>query len=477
MHYRIENLNVEYKDKQGHHETILRDICLEIRDSEFIGLMGSSGSGKTQLAQALARLNEFNGAIIKASKQTFTHDSKIYTLSVPEELMEFRSKHISYIFQEAYSYFNPVKKIKDHFTDFKLKKESILNMMETMSLQEKERILEAYPHQLSGGQLQRLAILKTLIKRPSIIIADEIDSALDETNARLVMSQLLKLKAEFGFALIWITHDQQKAKEMGSTIWYVENGALKYSGEASNFEPIAMRRPKKMRSQSNSVLVRLDSVSKTYQRTGNWWKARRTSVLNSIGLEINSKEMVGLIGASGSGKSTIGKIITGLEPFDSGSVWIKGIEYKNITPSKDIIYLFQDAYSALNPKHSTEEILREALSIAKSKLTIQDLLKMGKLEITTLDKKPNQISGGMRQRLALIRAIALNPILMVLDESLNAMDETIKQEIIELLLTQQSETGMSILLISHQLPELITLADRIYKLEEGNIELYDLHRY
>ena len=105
MHYRIENLNVEYEDKQGHHETILRDICLEIRDSEFIGLLGSSGSGKTQLAQALARLNEFNGAIIKASKQTFTHDSKIYTLSVPDELMEFRSKHISYIFQEAYSYF------------------------------------------------------------------------------------------------------------------------------------------------------------------------------------------------------------------------------------------------------------------------------------------------------------------------------------------------------------------------------------
>ena len=475
MQYRIDNLRVSYTNKLGNQDTILHDFHLEINEGEFIGLLGPSGSGKTQLANAMARLNQFFGAEIHTDKQIFSTSGQTLDLSKPTDLIEFKTKHISYIFQEAYSYFNPLKKIKHHFETFKSNGKDILAMMESLNLKENNRILDSYPHQLSGGQLQRLAIIRSLVRKPSILIADEVDSALDETNAGLVMNLLIRYKAEMDYALIWITHDQQKAKEICSRIWYVENGQIIYDSNPGSFLTVQNIVLKKKAPVSNEVLLDMIEVSKVYNREGIGWSPSKIQVLKSVTLKVYKHEIVGLIGASGSGKSTIGKILAGLETFDKGAIWINGLENKKLKPTKNIIYLFQDAYSALNPEHSVQEILTEALAIAASKWTISDLLKKGHLEDSILAKKSNQLSGGMRQRLALVRALALDPDLIILDESLNAMDEKLKKDIISLLLEHQSNTGMSILLISHQLPEVISLADRIYAIVEGEVHIQDLH--
>ena len=475
MQYRTDNLRVSYTNKLGNQDTILHDIHLEINNGEFIGLLGQSGSGKTQLANALARLNQFFGAEIHADKQIFTTSGQTLDLSKPTDLIEFKTKYISYIFQEAYSYFNPLNKIKHQFETFKTNGKDIAVMMESLNLQEKDRILDSYPHQLSGGQLQRLAIIRSLVRKPAIIIADEIDSALDETNAALVMSLLIRQKAEQDYALIWITHDQQKAKEICSRIWYVENEQIKYDGLPGSFVTVQNKVLKKKALVSNEALLDMVEVSKAYDQAGNGWNLSKIQVLKSVSLKVYKNEIVGLIGASGSGKSTIGKILAGLETFDKGTIWINGLENKKRKPTKNIIYLFQDAYSALNPEHSVQEILLEALAIAASTWTVSDLLKKGHLDDSILSKKSNQLSGGMRQRLALIRALALDPEILILDESLNAMDEKLKKDIIHLLLEHQSNTGMSILMISHHLPEVISLADRIYTIHEGVVHIQDLH--
>ncbi|MEP7321955.1 MAG: ATP-binding cassette domain-containing protein [Saprospiraceae bacterium] len=468
MEYTIRHLKVTVPDQITGSATILKDITVEIKDNEIIGLLGPSGAGKTQLSFAFAKLNTYYGGSIQSKEQTYKTSNRDYDLNDEDELEKFRSKEIGYIFQEAFSYFNPVQKIKSQLDVVdKVKLTELKNLFEETGLEDQERIMNSYPHQLSGGQLQRLMIIQCLIRDPQLIIADEIDSALDETNALLVMDLILKLKSTRNFALLWISHDQIKAKRLCSRIWYLENGNLKYDGPADRFDPVQFDYPSIKSHHSGLELIRLERIRKSFTAFG-----VIKNILLDESITIHQGEIIGIIGPSGGGKSTLAKIIAGFIHPDSGNIFIDGkIISPERIPNKRIIYLFQDVYSSLNPQLSVEDILSEALDAGGNKYSLAVLLKMGELDDNVMNNKPSELSGGMRQRVAVLRAIAIRPGLLILDESLNALDHELQIRILKMLLDQIVETKMSLLIISHQEDLVRAVSDKIYKIQSGKMSL------
>lgn len=468
MGYTIRHLKVTVPDQDTGSTTILKDITLEIKDNEIIGLLGPSGAGKTQLSFAFGKLNTYYGGSIESNLQNYQTSGGVYELKNENELEKFRSKEIGYIFQEAFSYFNPVRKIKSQIKGIdKINLSEVKLLFEETGLEDQERIMNSYPHQLSGGQLQRLMIIQCLIRDPHLIIADEIDSALDETNALLVMDLILKLKSKRNFALLWISHDQIKAKRLCDRIWYIENGYLKYDGPADLFDPVRFEYPSIKSIHSGTELIRLEHIRKSYPAFG----VIKNILLDEF-IKIQQGEIIGIIGPSGGGKSTLAKIIAGLIQPDSGKIFLDGkIVSLERKPDKNIIYLFQDVYSSLNPQLSVREILSEASDAGGNNYSLADLLKMGDLDDHVKNNKPAELSGGMRQRVAILRAIAIRPGLLILDESLNALDHELQVRILKMLEDQIVETKMSLLVISHQEDLVKAVSSKIYKVQSGKISL------
>lgn len=467
MWYGLQHLNLSYED-----QVILDDMSLEVKEDEFIGVLGDSGSGKTQLSLAIGGLNRFYGAKISSQSNTFSYEGKESNLTDTIAAVEFRRLSIGYILQEAFSYFNPVLKIKQQLADKNFNSDDIKTLLPAIGLPDIDRILNSYPHQLSGGQLQRLAIVTCMAGSPQIIVADEIESALDAENASLVFDLLLKLKKEKKFSLIWVTHDQHKAKKLCDRIWYVRAGKLEYDGPAASFIPFRVEYPTAPTDHVGGEVIRLAHINKSYVTTlgsfGNK-KPVENIILNDVSWSVKKGEVIGLIGSSGSGKSTLARIVAGIEPADQGQIYIEGNLVAVHKLNKNIIYLFQDAYSSLNPSLSCRTILGEAIAAGAGRLSISKLLSMGNLPVDILDKRPSALSGGMRQRLALLRAIACGPELLILDESLNALNTGLQVSILEMLFRFQKDTGLAILIISHQSILLTRVCHRVYKLMDGSL--------
>lgn len=450
---------------------ILKDISLDIQENETIGLIGNSGAGKSQLLYALARLNSYYGGKITCKAQYFDRSNKYFDLTIKGDLETFRKHEIGYIFQEAFSYFNPVLKLHEQLIprDGSPLTEDLIPLMKKMGLDEPKRMLNSYPHQLSGGQLQRLAIAQCLIRNPSILIADEIDSALDIESSNRVFATIMERKQMHKFALIWISHDISRTVSICDTIWCIEEGRLTYNGTSKAFklDQKAFFKPKTH--IASTEVLKIENLTKTFGSNSFFGSNRKLKklVLDSLTLHIYKSEIVGLLGVSGSGKSTLAKIIAGLIPYDSGSIFFNNTLVSQVQPNKQIIYVFQDAYSSLNPRWTCLEILQEAIKIGGGTTSVSKSLQLADLEEDILKKYPSELSGGMRQRLALIRALVCNPELLILDESLNALDYTLQIEIINMLIRHQELTGMAILLITHQVDLVASLCNRTYALDNG----------
>lgn len=471
MRYSIRHLNVTTGDKQKDTIPLLQDINTVFQENEFIGLLGPSGAGKTQLSYALGRLNTFRGNKINCESQTYSEADQVIDLSKTDLQEGFRSKFVGYIFQEAFSYFNPVLKIKSQLEGIETTGINELeDLFKTCGLQDIDRILSSYPHQLSGGQLQRIAIIQCLLRKPSIVIADEIESALDKDNANKIMKLMLELKTTLKFSLIWVTHDQEKAKALCERIWYVEDGRLIYDGPANEFRLIKHYYPGSPSIQVGRECIRLENITKSFRPGPN---DTTLNILNSVHCSIFQNEVIGLMGSSGSGKSTLARIIAGLTSPDSGKIFIDGVEiHTRRKPDKSIQYIFQDAYSALNPSWTTKMILYEAIKAGDNAYTLPDLLNKGGLSESILDLLPSALSGGMRQRIAILRAIAIRPKVLILDESLNAMDHNLQVKILNMLINHIEETKMSMIIVSHQENLVKAVSGRIFRIESGLLSLY-----
>ncbi len=467
-------LNLYFDSPLGTSHQVLKDITLTVHERESIGITGPSGSGKTQLAYTLGRLNEYFGGRIQSEILCYHQGGEDWNLMEDQRIKTFRKTEIGYIFQEPFLYFNPTLRIENQLalssSSGKGNRDLFNKWLGRVGLHEHDRILKSFPHQLSGGQLQRLAIAGCLLKNPRIIIADEITAALDLSAAHQILELIMQLKNELGFSILWVTHDETEAVKYCDRIWSVRDGRLLSDLPAVEFKArtFNLKREKSVQADAKEIL-KLTGIRKKYPQAGS--ASGGHEILRGISLSLDEGEITGLAGESGSGKSTLGRILAGMESWDQGQIHFNGRELKKgFRPCREILYLFQDAFSSINPKITVKSLLDEALTAGGHQIDQEFILKLTKLDTAILTRKAGALSGGLRQRFALARALAAMPSILIMDESVNALDISLQEEILEMLLDYRKKYRLTVLFISHQLEVVNRICDRIFFLREGILE-------
>jgi len=495
--------------------SILKNISFELKKNEILGIVGESGSGKS--ITALSIINLLNSKhVIKSGSINFNGKS-IDSLSFID-FEKIRGNEISIIFQEPMSSLNPSMKCGEQIIEVILNHESInkekakkrvFSLLEKVQLITPEIFYNKYPHQLSGGQQQRIMIAMAISCNPKVLIADEPTTSLDGIVKKEIINLLKSIQKDTKMSILFISHDLQlvsniarnimvlnkgKIEEMGSSKQIFNSPKKKYTKLLLNSRPPKNSRPKRLPTNENhfeeSILItkqdRAKNHNKIYKSTpllkvnNLEFSYNNVKILNNISFDLYKGESLGLIGESGSGKSTIAKSILNLNNFSNGQIFYKEKNIKEINKKefrKNIQLIFQDPFSSLNPEISIGKSIVEPMishnlhkTIAESKEKAISLLEQVNLKNSDFNKFPHQFSGGQRQRIVIARALALNPKILICDESVSALDVSIQAQILNLLNNLKEKFSFTFLFISHDLSVVKYMTDRVIILNKGVIE-------
>lgn len=499
----------------------IRNLSIRLAKGYTLCVVGESGSGKSVTATAIMGLLPKELAI--QAGDILLRGESIVSASATR-LKQLRAKVMGMVFQEPMTALNPVMSCGDQLdellrkhTDWPRAKryETILAMMEQVRLPEPPRIMRSYPHQLSGGQRQRIVIAMAMILRPELLICDEPTTALDVTTQKEILRLIAELKEKHNVAVLFITHDMGVVAEIADHILVMRQGeSVEYGSrdevlKAPRHEYTkqllaavpSMKPPARRIIGHGQAVLRGVSVSKTYVSRS--WTGKRSTVhaLKDADLQVRPGETVGIVGESGSGKSTFARCLVRLiDPTGGQVLWtdktaevdVSFKSQKQIRPYRNGIQIvFQDPNRSLNPRLKVGDALIEGalnFGMARSDATAmaRELLKRVQLPIESLSRYPSQFSGGQRQRLAIARALACKPKILVADEAVSALDVSVQAQIMQLLREIQDDLGLSILFITHDLRVAAQLCDRVIVMHRGEIveeghtdELYanPLHEY
>lgn len=494
----VRGLSVDYSSASGETIPALRDVSLEVRQQQVLGVLGESGSGKSSLSRAILRLLPANGKVVAGSVD---YDGEDITRLTPRRLRELRGAGIALISQEPALALNPVLTIERQIIDV-LRSHSRVSQQEAMErtramlwdvgFPDPDRIGRAYPHQLSGGQRQRAAIAQALICRPGLLIADEPLSSLDTITQAEILDLLQKLKHEFNLTVIFITHNARVLSSLADQVAIMREGricaggTLEQVGGAQDDYVRGLIYPEKnlgdeslgaARNPSSSTqpcstqpLVQISNISKRFvQRRFLSRRKFAVQALKDVQLEIPQGSTVAVIGRSGSGKTTLARCIAGFEQPDSGTIIFAGRNPRSVQ------LIFQDAGTGLNPRFTAVEAVAEPLEISRQGSRAQrreralQLMEESGLASSWGERKVGEFSGGQRQRLAIARALAAEPELLILDESLSGLDLPLQAQFLRLLMELQQRHGLTFLHITHDLNFLPLFAHHVVVMEEGRI--------
>ncbi|MBT4246170.1 MAG: ABC transporter ATP-binding protein [Flavobacteriaceae bacterium] len=494
---------------------ILKNISFELNSNEILGFVGESGSGKSITAFSI--INLFNSKnIIKTGSINF--DGKpIDSLSFID-FEKIRGNEISIIFQEPMSSLNPSMKcgeqvieiiLNHEFISTKKAKNRVIDLLKKVQLNDPEIVYNKYPHQLSGGQQQRIMIAMAISCNPKILIADEPTTSLDGIVKKGIISLLKSIQKETKMSIIFISHDLPLVSKIAKKIIVLNKGKIVETGTSNqifkspkklytklllNARPPKNIRPKRLPTNENNiakpVLIskqeRIKTHAKIYQSSpilkikNLEFSYNNNKVLNDVSFDLYKGETLGLVGESGSGKSTIAKSILNLNDFNKGQILYKENDIKKINKKdfrKNIQLIFQDPFSSLNPEISIgysiiEPMLSHGIYETKieSKEKAISLLEQVKLNKSDFNKFPHQFSGGQRQRIVIARALALNPKILICDESVSALDVSIQAQVLNLLNDLKETFSFTFLFISHDLSVVKYMSDRVIILNKGVIE-------
>ncbi len=512
------------------------NIDLYINEGETLGVVGESGSGKSVTSLSIMGLLPKNTAKIEGGEILYYEDDVCVDLSklTQKQYTKYRGKHIAMIFQEPMTSLNPSMRcglqvdeaILLHRTQDKKEARNIsLKLFERVKLPDPERIYNSYPHQLSGGQIQRVMIAMAISCRPKLLIADEPTTALDVTVQKEVIQLLKDVQEEYGMAILFISHDLGVISEIANRVVVMQNGRVVESSDVAslfkhashaytrgliacrppldfklnklptvedfltddslNFEKFCKQNKKDSKHAiSNDVVMRVENLSTWYPKERNFFGkvTHYLKALNDVSFEVRKGECLGLVGESGSGKSTLSKTIMRLEEAQNGSVFYKNENILNYDTKrlrklrKSLQIIFQDPYSSLNPRLTVGYAIAEPMIVHKivsSKLEAKnraiDLLKTVGLEEKHYSRYPHEFSGGQRQRIVIARALALEPEFLICDECVSALDVSVQAQIINLLIELKEKFGLSYIFISHDLAVVQFISDRIMVMKEGSI--------
>ncbi len=490
--FQVSGLSVEYDAAGGDHVRALRGLDLEIAPGRAIGVLGESGSGKSSLALALMRLLPRNARV---SAGNIDYRGRDLAVLSPRQLREMRGGEVALISQEPALALNPVISLGTQLRDVlkahrSLKpaelQESCSSILREVGFADPERILRAYPHQLSGGQRQRVAIAQALVCRPQLLIADEPLSSLDAATQAEIVELLQRLKLELGLAMLFITHNAGVLWSLADQIIVMRQGEIVARGSVDQLESSAdpyvqgLLFPEKslLSARQEQVtapaqpLLEVRGLSKRFvqQRL----LSRKKFVvqgLQKIDLELRPGSTVAVIGRSGSGKSTLARCIAGFETPDSGEILLEGKKREWAA----VQMIFQDAATSVNPRFTARQVIAEPLDIARWKTELDrttralELMEEVGLDPEWAARLAGEFSGGQRQRLALARAIAAGPKLLILDEALSALDLPLQAQMLCLLKQLQERHGLAYLYISHDLNFVSLFAQEIVVMDAGRI--------
>ena len=457
----VKQLNASYGQ-----EVVLKDLDFSIKEGEVIGIIGESGIGKSTFLECLLG-NIHQKVMMNATKMKFLEENWL-TLSIKKR-RDYLRQDIGIIFQNGQHSLDPLFTIGKQLEELMVEPNHQTMIAVLKMVQLEEKVLQLYPHELSGGMLQRVMIAMAFINQPKLIIADEPFSALDAPLQKEMVQLIVNLAKQYDTATIMVTHQRELAYQFCTKVLTLEEGCFVEKEEKVE-EKISIVRD---RGDQKEVFFQLKNVSNHYKD--------EEVILQNLTLDIPKYEVTGIIGHSGAGKTTLAKILSGFIPYE-GRIKIEGKELREVlTHEKQsyyqrVQYLFQNSLLAFNPNQTILKSLEEPLRFMrkiKDKTErigmIQELFTSLDLELDGLEKYPHQLSGGQCQRCAIARAILAQPECLICDEITSALDDANQEKVIKVLQKVQEETKMTIVLISHNQTLIEAICSNVIVLKEGRL--------
>jgi len=483
----IKGLHIEGFSDEKWHE-IIKGIDLTLHRGEVMGLIGESGAGKSTLGLAAMGYTQ-PGCRITGGRVIF--DGADLTDLSDVQMRSYWGNRMTYVAQSAAASFNPAHRLIEQTTSstirFGIKDRAEAyrdahQLYAALNLPDPDRIGERYPHQVSGGQLQRVMTAMAMSPRPDLIIFDEPTTALDVTTQVEVLSSMRAIVEEFNTAAIYITHDLAVVAQMADVI-----KVLRYGGEVEEADTRKMlKSPKESYTKSlwsvralqkdaqipSEAIMSLRGIDAAYGSA---------KVLFGVDMEVPKGSTVAVVGESGSGKSTTARVITGLLPQSAGTVLFDGVELptrladRNKEQKRRIQMIYQMADTAMNPRQTVRDIIGRPLEFylgMRGKANtdrVVELLDMIELNADFLERLPSELSGGQKQRICIARGLAANPDFIICDEVTSALDQIVQEGILRLLLRLQSELGLTYLFITHDISTVKAISDQVVVMNEGRV--------
>ena len=488
----VRKLTVDFHTAGGIVHAV-RNVSWHLDRGETLAILGESGSGKSVSASAIMNLIDCPPGEIVSGEILF--EGRDLLMMTGEQRRDLNGRRIAMIFQDPLSHLNPVytvgfqiaEMMTTHGTPKAEARARVLELLERVGIPEFKTKIDAYPHQFSGGQRQRLMIAMALALKPDILIADEPTTALDVTVQAQVLALLEELQEETGMGMLLITHDLGVVAETADRVVVMNSGEIVEAGSARDvYRSPSHPYTKKLIGAvpgTGQMAKPLDTEIKPILEVNRLTKHFGSFVaLDEASLTVLPGETVAVVGESGSGKSTLAKTLLRLEEATSGEVLWQGRDLVTMGQSelykmrREIQMVFQDPTQSLNPRMSVYDIVAEAFAIHPDILTkskwkdrVRELIDHVGLEAAHMYRYPHQFSGGQRQRIAIARALALEPKLIICDEAVSALDVSIQAQVMRLLSDLQSEFGLSYLFIAHDLPLVRDFAHRVIVMKGGKI--------
>ena len=524
----VKNLSIKFLSHENEIE-VVKKISFDLGVNKILGIVGESGSGKSVTSLAILGLLSKN-AILEG--EIFFNEKNLVALS-NKEFEKIRGKKIGMIFQEPMSSLNPtitcgkqVYEVLKQHTDLNKNEifKEVIALFEKVKLPLPDRIFKAYPHQLSGGQKQRVMIAMAIACKPDLLIADEPTTALDVSVQKEIIALLKELQVENKMSVLFISHDLPLVSEIADNVIVIYEGAIIEQGKTKdifrtpqkqytkgliNSKPSLSKRFKKLPTVSDFIekntfpeiyytlernqfhqklydakpLLEIVNLKKYFESRKGFSKNTTIKAVDDVSFKLYEGETLGLVGESGCGKTTLGRSILHLEEITSGKIFYKGKDITVLSKPelvnlrKEIQIIFQDPFSSLNPRISIGNAIIEPMTVHKilpsytdRKLYVLDLLKKVGLEEDHFNRYPHEFSGGQRQRIGIARAIALNPKIIICDESVSALDVSVQAQVLNLLNELKKVFNFSYIFISHDLSVVKFMSDQLIVMNQGKIE-------
>ncbi len=525
-------LNIEKLSISFGNNTVVNSISFSLLENEILGIVGESGSGKSVSSLAILGLvkkksdTNISGAIHFEGLNLIQLSHKAF--------QDIRGNSISMIFQEPMSSLNPsmtcgqqvLEIITKHTSLSKIEvKKEVISLFENVKLPTPQIIYNKYPHEISGGQKQRVMIAIAIACKPKVLIADEPTTALDVTVQKEIIKLLKSLQATYNMSVIFISHDLSLMSEIADRVLVMYKGEIVEQGTVNtifknpkhiytkgliNSRPSLEYRLKKLPTVkdyiddtiSNTIIDKVErekqhqliyskpplleiiNLEKEYiSRSGFFKKPNSLKALNTVSFKLYEGETLGLVGESGCGKSTLGNAILQLDKATAGHILYNGIDITQLKKAnlrklrKDIQIIFQDPYSSLNPRIPVGKAIMEPMIVhnlyssnKERKEKVLDILNRVGLSESHFNRYPHEFSGGQRQRIGIARTIALQPKLIVCDESVSALDISVQAQVLNLLNDLKANFGFTYIFISHDLAVVKYMSDQLLVMNNGKIE-------